>query len=53
LGIQAIKRAVGLGLQLSLRDGLAAEAELLGQLCKGEDISEGVKAFFEKRSPAF
>jgi len=53
LGIQAIKRAVKLSLQLSLRDGLAIEAELLGKLCKGEDVKEGVKAFFEKRSPVF
>ncbi|OPX85769.1 MAG: putative enoyl-CoA hydratase [Pelotomaculum sp. PtaB.Bin013] len=53
LGIQAIKQAVKLGKQLSLRDGLAVEAELLGKLCKGEDVKEGVKAFFEKRSPVF
>jgi len=53
LGIRSIKHAVNLGTQLSLRDGLALEAELLGKLCKSEDIKEGAKAFLEKRSPVF
>jgi enoyl-CoA hydratase/carnithine racemase len=48
-----VKRAVQTGLDLSLPDGLAFERELLAQAFGSEDGNEGVKAFFEKRTPQF
>ncbi|OPX88831.1 MAG: putative enoyl-CoA hydratase echA8 [Pelotomaculum sp. PtaB.Bin104] len=53
VGIRAIKQAINRGLQLSVRDGMVVEAELLGKLCEGNEVKEGVKAFFEKRPPVF
>jgi enoyl-CoA hydratase len=53
LAVGKVKRAIQTGLGLSLPDGLAFERELLAQVFTSEDGSEGVKAFFEKRTPQF
>lgn len=53
LAVRAALRAVRDGLELGLRDGLAREAQLFGDLCDSEDKREGVAAFLEKRQPQF
>jgi enoyl-CoA hydratase len=53
LAVGKVKRAIQTGLGLSLPDGLAFERELLAQAFASEDGNEGVKAFFEKRTPQF
>jgi len=53
LAIAHIKRAVHEGLDRSLEDGLRLERELVEALFYSEDGQEGVRAFLEKRPPAF
>ena len=53
LAIRACLKAVRLGLELSLEDGLALETELFAALFATEDVREGTSAFLEKRSPVF
>jgi enoyl-CoA hydratase/carnithine racemase len=53
LAIAAIKRCVHEGGQLPLDDGLALEAELVEELFRSQDASEGLTAFVEKRKPQF
>ncbi len=53
LAIAAIKRCVHEGGGQSLADGLALEAELVEQLFRSQDASEGLHAFVEKRTPEF
>jgi enoyl-CoA hydratase/carnithine racemase len=53
LAIAAIKRCVHEGVQKTLDDGLALEAELMEQLFRSKDASEGLTAFVEKRTPEF
>jgi enoyl-CoA hydratase/carnithine racemase len=53
LAIAAIKRCVHEGGGRSLADGLALEAELVEQLFRSQDASEGLHAFVEKRTPEF
>jgi enoyl-CoA hydratase/carnithine racemase len=53
LAVAAIKRCVHEGGQLPLDDGLALEAELMEQLFRSKDATEGLTAFVEKRTPEF
>ena len=49
LCIEAIDR----GLEMSLEEGLVLEANHFGLLAASEDMTEGMKAFLEKRTPVF
>jgi enoyl-CoA hydratase len=53
LAIRACLKAVTLGLQLSLEEGLALETELFSSLFATDDAREGTRAFLEKRAPVF
>jgi enoyl-CoA hydratase/carnithine racemase len=53
LALAAIKRCVHEGGERPLHDGLALEAELVEQLFRSKDASEGLHAFVEKRRPEF
>jgi enoyl-CoA hydratase/carnithine racemase len=53
LAIAAIKRCVHEGADRPLAEGLALEAELIEQLFRSKDASEGLRAFVEKRNPEF
>ena len=53
LAIAAIKRCVHEGGELALANGLALEAELMEQLFRSQDASEGLNAFVEKRKAEF
>ncbi|HOM08185.1 MAG TPA: enoyl-CoA hydratase-related protein [Syntrophales bacterium] len=53
LAVEAGKRAINRGLEMSLEDGLALEAELEGDLFLTSDLAEGTKAFLEKRTADF
>ena len=46
-------RAIEEGLERSLEEGLATEADAFGRVAGTEDSREGVKAFLEKRQPQF
>jgi len=53
VALRVAKRAMNLGTQLPLEEGLKIEAESFGTLASTEDIIEGISAFFEKRKPEF
>ena len=53
LAVQAIKRAVYFGTEMSLTDGLALENTLGMPLYETEDYEEGRAALAEKRTPQF
>lgn len=53
LAVTAAKRAVTLGMQMSLLDANRLEATLFASLAETHDLAEGVRAFFEKRVPSF
>jgi len=48
-----IKRAVQSGAEVPLEQGLVLERELQAKLFLGDDASEGIGAFLEKRKPEF
>jgi enoyl-CoA hydratase/carnithine racemase len=48
-----IKLAVNEGLQMPLHDALAHERKMTAQVFESEDGREGIRAFVEKRKPAF
>ena len=52
-GIAAMKRLARDGLDGTLKDGLATEAELVPSIMVGDDVSEGLSAFEERRDPHF
>ena len=51
--VAASLRAIREGLDRSLADGLALEAELFGELCDSDEMREGTRAFLDKREPRF
>jgi enoyl-CoA hydratase len=53
LAVTAAKRAIDLGLQMSIEDALHVEAALFAPLVETEDFAEGSAAFFAKRKAAF
>jgi enoyl-CoA hydratase len=53
LATNRAKRAIDIGLNMSLQEGVKFEAALFGQLCKTKDKNEGAAAFLEKRTPKF
>ena len=53
LAIANIKRAVYEGMSRPLDDGLALERELIEELFRSQDATEGLTAFSEKRRPSF
>ncbi|MBC8249401.1 MAG: enoyl-CoA hydratase, partial [Anaerolineales bacterium] len=53
LPIGAIIGAVNEGLEQSIEEGLATEAQQFVSLQGSEDMDEGLKAFLEKRKPEF
>ena len=48
-----VKRAIHVGLETSLEDGLAFEREVLHQAFNSEDAAEGLSAYKDKRAPKF
>ena len=53
LAIALCIEAVDSGLEMSLEEGLVLEANHFGLLAVTEDMTEGMKAFLEKRTPVF
>jgi enoyl-CoA hydratase/carnithine racemase len=53
VALAAIKRCVHEGAERTLDEGLALERELIEQLFRSKDATEGLTAFVEKREPAF
>jgi enoyl-CoA hydratase len=53
IALKFAKKSVNLGLQMSLGDALFMESMLFGELFETQDVSEGIRAFFEKRRPNF
>jgi len=45
--------AVDRGLEMPLEDAIALEASYFGLLSASSDKAEGMRAFLEKRAPAF
>lgn len=53
IAVQKAKAIMHRGIELPLQDALALEAEGFAQICRTEDMLEGVQAFLEKRSAQF
>ncbi len=53
VAVKLAMEAVNRGLEVSLAEGLAIEADLFGICCSTEDKVEGTKAFLEKRKANF
>jgi enoyl-CoA hydratase len=53
LAIRACLEAVTRGIELSLAEGMALEAQLFASLFATNDMREGTRAFLEKRRPVF
>jgi enoyl-CoA hydratase/carnithine racemase len=53
IAVGTIIQAVNEGLEMSLQDGQAREAELITGLIDTDDAREGLTAFIEKRRPKF
>ncbi|MHC4945779.1 MAG: enoyl-CoA hydratase-related protein [Planctomycetota bacterium] len=53
LMMRFLSQAVNKGLSMTLKDGLALEANLFSQCADSEDMKEGTDAFLNKRKPKF
>lgn len=53
LAVQTAKKAINLGMDMDLAEGLSAEASLFAGLCETKDKNEGVMAFLERREAKF
>ena len=53
LAVQAAKRLVDDGLEMDLADAISMEAAAFGEVFGTQDQKEGMRAFLEKRKPAF
>lgn len=53
LAVTLCMEAIDRGLEMSLEEGLVLEANHFGLLAATEDMTEGMKAFLEKRTPVF
>jgi enoyl-CoA hydratase len=53
IAIRQAKRAIDLGTQMSLAEGMAFEIEAYNRMVGTQDRREGVRAFNEKRKPRF
>ena len=53
LAVALCIEAVDRGLEMSLEEGMVLEANHFGLLAATEDMTEGMKAFLEKRTPVF
>jgi enoyl-CoA hydratase/carnithine racemase len=53
MAIRAAKRAIHMGLNTSLKEGLQIEQDLFCMLFGTEDQKEGIGAFLKKRKPVF
>ena len=51
--VRLIQKAIREGSEKSLPEALNLEAALFGEVCRTEDMKEGVRAFLEKRQPKF
>jgi len=53
LAVRLAMQAVASGLDRGLEEGMQLEAELFGSVAASQDCREGMRAFLEKRAPAF
>jgi enoyl-CoA hydratase len=53
IAIRQVKRAIDLGAQMSIAEGMAFEVEAYNRMVGTADRREGVRAFNEKRKPRF
>jgi len=53
VALSAAKRAINLGNNVSLREGIEIEAQEFERVFHSDDIKEGVKAFLTKQTPFF
>jgi len=53
LAVKYVLEAVSHGMEVSLNEGLALESAYFGLCFATEDVREGIRAFLEKRPPAF
>ena len=53
LAVALCAEAVDRGLEMGLEEALVFEANQFGLLASTQDVSEGMRAFLEKRAPAF
>lgn len=53
LAVEAAKKAILTGMEMSLEEGLMFEADVFAVLCGTDDQKEGAEAFLSKRKPVF
>ncbi len=53
LAVRMSLKAINASMEMPLSEGLKVEAGLFGEACSTADAKEGIKAFMEKRKPAF